>query len=105
MLQFWFAQGIFGDVGKKPVANEAEDRAETTRDGDKRAHFTTWQNVVIVICSVLGLTWILNQPASKISNGNFNLLDFELFGLDGNSATILIALALFIILLVYRLTL
>jgi POT family proton-dependent oligopeptide transporter len=105
MLQFWFAQGIFGEVGKKPVPSAQNDKQEDGIDDDKRAHFTAWQNAVIVICSVLGLTWILNQPATKISNGSFNLLDFELFGLDGNSATILFALALFIVLLVYRLTL
>ncbi len=105
MLQFWFAQGIFGEVGKKPVANAQSEGQEEGTDDDKRAPFSTWQNAVIVICSVLGLTWILNQPATKISNGSFNLLDFELFGLDGNSATILFALALFVILLVYRLTL
>jgi len=105
MLQFWFAQGIFGDVGKKPVASELKAAEEANTDGDKRAHFTTWQNVVIVVCSVLGLTWILNQPATKISNGNFNVLDFEVFGIDGNSVTILFALALFLVLLVYRLTL
>ncbi len=105
MLQFWFAQGIFGEVGKKPVPSAQNETQEEGTDDDKRAHFTAWQNAVIVICSVLGLTWILNQPATKISNGSFNLLDFELFGLDGNSATILFALALFIVLLVYRLTL
>ena len=105
MLQFWFAQGIFGEVGKKPVAEKKNAREDETEDGDRRAHFTTWQNVVIVICAVLGLTWILNQPASKISEGSFNLLDFEILGLDGNSATILFALALFLVLLVYRLTL
>jgi POT family proton-dependent oligopeptide transporter len=105
MLQFWFAQGIFGEVGKKPVPSAQNETQEEGADDDKRAHFTAWQNAVIVICSVLGLTWILNQPATKISNGSFNLLDFELFGLDGNSATILFALALFVVLLVYRLTL
>jgi POT family proton-dependent oligopeptide transporter len=105
MLQFWFAQGIFGEVGKKPVISAKSEVQEQGIDDDKRAPFSTWQNAVIVICSVLGLTWILNQPATKISNGSFNLLDFELFGLDGNSATILFALALFIVLLVYRLTL
>lgn len=102
MLQFWLAQGIFGDVGKKPVINAAAVEADD--DGDKRVPFTNWQYIVIAVCSVLGLTWILNQPASKISNGAFNLLDFELMGLDGNSATILFALLLFIILLVYRLS-
>jgi POT family proton-dependent oligopeptide transporter len=105
MLQFWFAQGIFGEVGKKPVAVEEKVDPKELKDDDKRAPFTMWQNAIVAICSVLGLTWILNQPATKISNGSFNLLDFELFGLDGNSATILFALGMFLILLIYRLTL
>ena len=104
MLQFWFAQGIFGEVGKKPVISTKTVAEEEAEDGDKRVPFTNLQNIVVVVCSVLGLTWILNQPATKISNGSFNLLDFELFGLDGNSATILFALLLFIVLLVYRVT-
>lgn len=103
MLQFYFAQGIFGEVGKKPVQTE-EGKSEVEDDGDKRVPFSQWQLIVVGICSVLGLTWILNQPASKISKGAFNVLDFQAFGLDGNSATILFALVLFLVLLVYRLS-
>ena len=103
MLQFWFAQGIFGDVGKKPIKEEKDD-VVTEDDGDKRVPFTNWQYIVIILSAGLGLTWVLNQPAAKISNGAFNVLDFELFGLDGNSAAILTALLLFIFLLVFRLS-
>ena len=102
MLQFWFAQGIFGEVGKKPIKEEVSEMNQN--DDDKRVPFTGWQYVVIAACSILGLTWIINQPASKISNGSFNLLNFEMFGLDGNSFTILVALGLFIVLLVFRLS-
>jgi len=102
MLQFWFAQGIFGEVGKKPV--KSENQEIDPNDTDKRVPFTGWQYIVIAACSVLGLTWIINQPASKISNGSFNLLNFEMFGLDGNSFTILVALGLFVVLLVFRLS-
>ena len=102
MLQFWFAQNIFGDVGKKPVKNDTAIEKED--DGDKRVPFTNWQYIIILISSVLGLTWILNEPASLISNGSVNFLNFELFGLSGNTVTILFALFLFIILLVYRLS-
>ncbi len=102
MLQFWFAQDIFGDVGKKPVKNDTAIEKED--DGDKRVPFTNWQYIIILISSVLGLTWILNEPASLISNGSVNFLNFELFGLSGNTVTILFALFLFIILLVYRLS-
>ena len=102
MLQFWFAQDIFGDVGKKPV--KSDTAIEKEDDGDKRVPFTNWQYIIIFISSVLGLTWILNEPASLISNGSVNFLNFELFGLSGNTVTILFALFLFIILLVYRLS-
>lgn len=102
MLQFWYAQDIFGDVGKKPVKNESKDVEE--EDGDKRVPFTSWQYVIILVSSVLGLTWILNEPASLITQGSVNFLNFELFGISGNSVTILFALFLFIILLVYRLS-
>mgnify|MGYP001106719229 CR=1 FL=1 len=102
MLQFWLAQDIFGDVGKKPIKNEINDYDED--DNDKRVPFTNWQYIIIALSSILGLTWILNEPASLISNGSFNLLNFNLFGLDGNTVTILFALLLFIVLLVYRLS-
>ncbi|MGI9569010.1 MAG: peptide MFS transporter, partial [Desulfobulbia bacterium] len=102
MLQFWFAQGIFGEVGKKPVKENID--AANEDDGDKRVPFTNWQYIVIILSAGLGLTWVLNQPATKISNGSFNLLDFEVLGLDGNSAAILTALLLFIVLLVFRLS-
>jgi POT family proton-dependent oligopeptide transporter len=101
MLQFWFAQGIFGDVGKKPIK---DDINKIVDDDDKRVPFTNWQYIIIFISSVLGLTWILNEPASLITNGSFNILNFELFGLDGNTVTILFALLLFLILLVFRLS-
>jgi POT family proton-dependent oligopeptide transporter len=102
MLQFWYAQGIFGDVGKKPVKGDLKKIEDD--DGDKRVPFTNWQYIIILISSILGLTWILNEPASLITNGSVNFLNFELFGIDGNSVTILFALFLFIILLVYRLS-
>jgi POT family proton-dependent oligopeptide transporter len=48
--------------------------------------------------------WLINSPASKITKGEFNMFDFSFIGLDGNSFAILLALILFIILLIYRLS-
>ena len=100
MLQFWLSQNIFGDIGLKPT-KESKAKVEAS-DTDKRNPFTVWQLVVIAISSTLGLLWILNAPASKISGGKVNVFGF--LGENGNAIAILTALALFIILLVYRFT-
>jgi POT family proton-dependent oligopeptide transporter len=73
-------------------------------DTDIRVPFTTWQLVVIAISSLLGMMWLINVPATKISKGAINFFDFQLFGLAGNNVAILLALILFLILVTYRLT-
>jgi POT family proton-dependent oligopeptide transporter len=100
MLQFWLSQNIFGDIGLKP--NKESVAKAAALDTDKRNPFTPWQLVVIALSSLLGLLWILNDPASKISGGKVNLFGF--LGENGNAIAIVTALVLFIILLVYRFT-
>jgi len=103
LLQFWFAQNIFGDVGKKPKKESKEDVAiYSDENGGPKNPFTKFQQILIVICSVLGLTWILNDPISKITEGTYNIYNFKLFGLDGNTVIIIVALLLFIVLLAIR---
>lgn len=103
LLQFWFAQDIFGSVGLKPV-NDGKALSAITEDGDKRNPFTTWQIVVSGLAAVLGLVWIINDPVSKISGGATNALDFSVGSLSGPNFTIITALVLFLIVLIYRLT-
>lgn len=100
MLQFWLSQSIFGDIGLKP--NKESVAKADALDTDKRNPFTGWQLVVIGLSSTLGLLWILNDPASKISGGKINVFSF--LGENGNSIAIVTALLLFIILLIYRFT-
>lgn len=100
MIFFWLSQRIFGDIGLKP--NKESKVKAATLDDDKRNPFTVWQLVVIAVSVVLGLLWIVNAPASKISKGAINIFSF--LGENGNNIAILTALALFIILLVYRFT-
>ncbi len=105
LLQFWFAQNIFGDIGKKPVNVEKGDRtalASVDENGDKINPFTNFQLVLIFVAAALGLAWILNDPVSKISGGTYNLFNFSLFGIDGPNVIILTALLLFILLLFIR---
>jgi len=102
MLQFWLSRNIFGDIGLKPV--KGEKSLIEKNDEDKRVPFPKWQLALIAVSAILGMMWLLNSPATKITKGEFNMLNFSLFGLDGNSFAILTALVLFIILLIYRLT-
>lgn len=111
MLQFWFSQNIFGDIGMKP--EKANKEAETVEILDTPASkdlgigvdsvpFTMWQMVMVGIMTTLGLVWIINDPASKIYG--LNVLNFNVGPISGELFTILLALLMFIVLLVYRLT-
>ncbi len=118
MLQFWFSKDIFGGIGDKPVkidpvdsnkaAGFADDLAEgeATRAVQSKKEvdsipYPAWQLALIGIMTVLGLVWIINDPASKIYG--YNVLDFELFGFSGPLVTIIFALLLFLALVLYRL--
>ncbi len=107
LLQFWFAQNIFGEIGKKPNP-ELKALQETEEEkADKRVPFTTMQNIVIFISAGLGLAWILNEPVKIISKGAdgvsaYNLFDFNVGSLEGSYAVILFAVLLFIGLMFYR---
>ena len=101
LLQFWFAQEIFGDIGTKPVVSELE--ISNTSDNEPKLNpFTNFQLVLIALAGILGLSWIINDPVSKISEGVYNLFNFSVFGMDGSNFAIISALVLFISLLIIR---
>ena len=100
LLQFWFSRNIFGNIGLKPAKKEAQ---LVDADGDKINPFSTWQLVLIAVTIILGLLWIIFEPAKIVSNGKIDIFNFNVLGLSGNNFTILLALLLFIVLLVYRL--
>lgn len=100
LIQFWLAQNIFGNIGLKPKKNDAN--SIEALDNDKRVPFTNWQLGLILLMVTLGMLWILNAPATTISEGKINLFSF--LGNEGNNIAILMALGLFLILLIYRFT-
>ncbi|XMO87351.1 peptide MFS transporter [Algibacter sp. AS12] len=112
LLQFRFAQGIFGEIGKEPknknedvldVVLSSEDSVNDINEIDsKRNPFTGFQKVLIIISSILGLLWIFNDPISKISEGEYNVFPFELAGYSGSTIAIVIAFLIFILLLIIR---
>lgn len=100
MMQFWLSQNIFGDIGLKPT-KESKAKKDAS-DDDKRNPFAPWQLAVIAASVILGLLWIINAPAAKISQGKVDV--FSYFGEHGNAIAILTGLGLFVVLLVYRIT-
>jgi proton-dependent oligopeptide transporter, POT family len=99
LLQFTFAQGIFGDVGNKPnTEDKTIDADDHKKIEDKLNPFTKIDKALIAIISVLGLTWVINDPLSKIGETNF----LEFGGTDYSGHTILITLLLFIFLITTR---
>jgi len=100
MLQFWLSQNIFGDIGLKPN-KESVAKAEAL-DTDKRNPFSPIQLAAIAFSAILALLWLINDPASKISEGKINVFSF--LGQNGNLIAILSALIVFVGLLIYRFT-
>ena len=101
LLQFWFAQNIFGNIGTKPVKTDTT-KIETSANEPKLNPFTSLQLGLIAIAGLLGISWIFNDPISKISEGAYNLFDFSMFGVEGSNLAILSALGLFVLILVIR---
>ncbi len=102
LLQFWFAQGVFGEAGKKPT-KEKQLAVITEDDGDKRNPFSTWQLALSGLAAILGFIWIINDPVSKISEGATNFLPFSVGGMSGPNFTIIAAFVIFLIVVIARL--
>ena len=99
LLQFLLAHNIFGEVGKKP--NHDNDEIESddhVKIHDSKNPFTLLDKILMAVVSILGLTWVINDPVSKISNYNV----FEIGGNDFSGHAIVIALVLFLFLLISR---
>jgi POT family proton-dependent oligopeptide transporter len=101
LLQFWFTQNIFGQIGLKP--NKDDGEVINDKEG-KKVPFSTIQLITIGLITIIGLVWIINDPVSKISQNSFNMLNFSILGYDGSLVSIIFALILFFILLIYRIT-
>ncbi|MDX1363734.1 MAG: oligopeptide:H+ symporter, partial [Arenibacter latericius] len=113
MLQFWLAKDLFGKIGEKPsVVKEAKIQQDLIDDAqrggakkeeeEKPNPFSTLDMVLIVLSSIGGLLYLFNDPMSKV--GNINILDFKVGGLDGSNFTVLLALAMFLYLIISRIS-
>lgn len=113
LIQFWLAKSLFGSIGERPSKvhevelpqNINEKHAEINEDSgeeEKLNPFTMVDMVLIVLSSIGGLLYLFNGPLSKI--GGINLLNFNIGGLDGSNVVVLTALAMFLYLIITRIS-
>jgi proton-dependent oligopeptide transporter, POT family len=117
MLQFYFAQPLFGDIGDKPAGVDNNDSSESTDENlldenateeeidyqkqlNKRNPFTTLDYSLIGLFIVCALIYIINGPLSKI--GNIQTFNFTIFGLEDSMFLAIVAAASFVLLLCLR---
>lgn len=101
MLQFYFTQNIFGNIGLKPVEDEISKEVEHPDEATKNP-FSVFDLVLIGTIAVVGLIWVINDPVSKITS--FNIFDFSIGGLSGSNFAIMTALVLFLLVIVKRIS-
>ncbi|CAA0198126.1 peptide MFS transporter [Tenacibaculum maritimum] len=117
-LQFWLAGSLFGSIGAKPPKvhvvevpqNINEEYPEKRTDGGAEEPlnpFTTLDKILIIISSVIGLGYAFNDPLSKIGGIDmFSALETTIKGvkLEGQYIAVLFALALFLFLVISRIS-
>ncbi|WP_346883059.1 peptide MFS transporter [uncultured Algibacter sp.] len=110
-LQFWLAGSLFGSIGAKPSEIHEVELPQNINENsvvvgeveveEKPNPFTTLDKVLIIISSILGLGYAINDPLSKI--GGVDIFSALQVGpLDGQYVAVFIALLLFAILVIGR---
>ncbi len=115
MLQFVFAQPLFGNIGVDPAGAEGnqEKLATPTTESDpildhpttqpildKRNPFTVVDKALIALFVVSALIYIINDPLSTI--GNIDTFSFTIAGLEDSNFFAVLAGIAFAILLIIR---
>lgn len=109
-IQFWLSKPLFGGLGDKPSKvvepeiieglNESatESKSVSSEPEEKPNPFTLLDKVLIVITSIIGLGYLINDPLSKI--GGIDLFPFTVgtgeSALKGQTVAVLIGLGLFL---------
>ncbi len=106
-LQFWLAKPLFGKIGDVPdreaIKIEEEKAQETETEENKRNPFTLFDKILIVICSIIGIGYAINDPLSKIAG--FDMFSFaSIQSLEGQYVAVAIGLVLFLILVIGRIS-
>lgn len=94
-LQFIFAKPLMGDLGVLKKEEHIEHSKVKNSDAEKRNPFTLVDTILIVIVTLLGLTYAFNDPLSK--NGMYDVFAWADNPLmRGQNLFIIITLVLFI---------
>ncbi|MBV1923001.1 MAG: MFS transporter, partial [Flavobacteriaceae bacterium] len=102
MLQFYFAQSLFGNIGDKPEKKSVEEKNKThTVDNIKLNKFQPIDYILIAIFTISALIFIINDPLSKI--GDIQTLNFTVAGMGDSLFFALLAGITFVLLLLVRL--
>lgn len=113
-LQFWLAKPLFGKIGERPKNKLAEESVPSSMgsvvdqedvndeiNNEKPNPFTTVDKVLIALTAIIGLGYAINDPMSKIMG--LDLFAFASVGnMSGQYTMVLIALALFLVLVISR---
>lgn len=102
MIQFYFAQPLFGEIGAKPSKEEIAEKSASkdTYKGEKLNKFLPSDIVLTVIFIISALIFIINDPLSKI--GNNDILNFTIAGMPDSLFFALLAGITFIVVLIIR---
>ncbi len=101
MLQFYFAKNIFGNLGDAPTKQEKEkQKIIINEEKSDLQPFTTVDTILIALAAILGISWIINDPYSKITGNSF--FNFKVGSWDGSNFVIITALLIFVYILFSR---
>ena len=102
MLQFYYAQSIFGSLGDKPKKSDNTEVKSTSVNKTEEIlnPFSILDYSLVLIFIVSALIFIINDPLSKI--GDIQALNFSIAGMSDSLFFALIAAISFIILLIVR---
>ena len=99
MIQFYFAQPLFGKIGDPP--SKSDEKIIIKKDTKEKLNpFLPIDILLILTFVVSALIFIINDPLSKI--GGIDILNFTCFGMENSLFFALIAFVAFITLLLVR---
>ena len=105
MLQFHFAQPLFGNIGVEPEGVDNEDTSKEVADApaqdlDKRNPFLLIDKALIGLFILSALIYIINSPLSSI--GNIQTFNFTIAGFSDSYFFAILAAIAFAVLLIIR---
>ena len=99
MIQFYFAQPLFGKIGDPP--SKSDEKVIIKKDTKEKLNpFLPIDILLILTFVVSALIFIINDPLIKI--GGIDILNFTYFGMENSLFFALIAFVAFIALLLVR---